>query len=250
MNKKGIASVIALVVVAGVTAVLLIPRSVSTYHLEAEYPQGEKKPAYLWLTDIQDCNLEVSFVDDLNLLYEVNVALYESVPASSAFEFTVNDYRTSSGWMDVKLNGIKSIKVLQVTLGSGVPYYLVVTGTDVNATFIYDNSAVGSGASIDYSATGSFVNLTFGETMTFSSFGMDVSIAGEPDYAYLYVNLPDGVNGAATIKEPLSIHSNTGWVFRSQFVDTVTYSTDPVNPEPLLGIGIWTKYGVHAWLSD
>ena len=55
---------------------------------------------------------------------------------------------------------------------------------------------------------------------------------------------------AGTFREPFYLQSSSGWAYRSQFIDTVTYSTDPLEPEPLLGFGIWAKYGIHAWLSD
>ncbi len=53
-----------------------------------------------------------------------------------------------------------------------------------------------------------------------------------------------------TFTEPLYIHSNTGWTFRSQFLDRVTYGTDPLDPDLLFEIGIGVEYGVHVWLSD
>lgn len=46
------------------------------------------------------------------------------------------------------------------------------------------------------------------------------------------------------------IQSNIGWTFRSQFLDRVTYSTDPLNPDPLLEIGIIAEYSILVWLSD
>ncbi len=72
----------------------------------------------------------------------------------------------------------------------------------------------------------------------------------QPDYVYLYTDLPDGVNGLAGFREPLYLQSSTGWSYRSQFLDYVTYSTDPLDPEPLLELGIIAKYGIYAWLSD
>ncbi len=253
MNRKAVAVVLTLIIVgAGITLILFPPTS-DTFHFESEYPEGDIDPVQLWLTDIRDCSLNVSFVDDPDLLYKIDVELYGSHPASSAFELSINDYRVHSGWVEVRFEGIQRIKSLHVVLGSGVPYEIVVpSSSDMNATFVYGNNAVGSDASLFYSATGSILSLIFTEDMVFSETGMEVTIgsAGLSDYVYLYTDLPDGVSGGATFREPLYLQSSNGWAFRSQFIDTVTYSTDPLNPEPLLGFGIRAKYGVYAWLSD
>ena len=249
--SKNLSCVLVLIVVGAGTALLFIPQSSDSFRLEGMHPDGVKESAYLWLANLQDCALNISFVDDPELLYIIDVELYEPSPASSAFEMTVNDYREQSGWMDIRFNGILSIKSLQVVLGSGVPYEIVVpsSGSNVNATLIYGNNVLGSGASLHYSATGSIANLIFTEDMVFSETGMEVGLGGA-DYVYFHMDLADGLNGKATFREPLFIHSNTGWTFRSQFFDQVTYSTDPLNPEPLLEIAIGSEYGVHVWLSD
>jgi hypothetical protein len=254
MNRRAVALVLALIVVGAGTLILLLPQSSSSFHFEADYPEGDRYPVYLWLTDIQDCALNVSFVDDPNFLYEMDVELYESQPASSAFDLTVNDYRITSGWMDVSLHGVESIKSLQVTLGSGVPYFIVVTGTDVNATFIYDNNVMGSGECLDYSASGSFVNLQFTEDVVVSNEGMEIEVgtsgAKRPDNIYLTLDLPDGVNGIGQFSEPLSIHAITGWTWHSGGGDFTTYATENHNVQPSIGITLWAEYAVHVWLSD
>jgi hypothetical protein len=246
MNRRAVAIVLALIVVGAGTVILLLPQSLSSFHLEADYTGEGVDPIYLWLTDIQDCNLTVTFTDNPDLLYSIDIDLYEAAPSSSAFVLTVEE------WFDIRFQAILSIKSLQVTLGTGVPYKIVVSGTDVNATFIYDNNVIGSGASLNYGATGSFISLNFTEDMVFSDTGMEVRVGatGEADIAYLHTDLPDGVNGEATFREPLSLHSVIGWVYRSGFLNEVTYSTDPLNTEPLLEIGIRAVYGVHVWLSD
>ena len=253
MNRKMITTVVILVIVgAGATLVLLPPTS-DTFHFEFEYPEGDRYPVQLWLTDIQDCTLNVSFVDDADLLYDIDVELYGAYSASSAFELSINDYRVNSGWVEVRFEGKLSIKSLYVVLGSGVPYEIIVpASSDMNATFVYGNNAVGSDASLFYSATGSIVNLIFTEEMVFSETGMEVICGTDsrPDYIYLYVDLPDGVNDAAGFREPLSLHSSTGWAYHSQLLDTVSYRTDPLKPEPLLELSIQAVYRVHAWLSD
>jgi len=254
MNRKTVAVVLSLIVVGAGTALILFPPSSDSFHFEAEFPEGDYTRVSLWLTDISDCTLNVSFTDDRELLYDLDVELYESHPETTAFDLTVSDFGENSHLLEVRFEGKLGIKSLHIVLGSGVPYEIIVPSScsDMNATFIYGNNAVGSDASLFYSATGSFVNLIYTEDMVFSETGMEVKcgVDSRPDYIYLYVDLPDGVNGVAGFREPLSLHSSTGWAYHSQFMDTVNYRTDPLNPEPLLELSIQAVYRVHAWLSD
>lgn len=86
----------------------------------------------------------------------------------------------------------------------------------------------------------------------FSETGMEVTIGsvGAPDYVYLFTDLPDGVNGVAGFREPLSLHSSNGWAYSYSFMNDVIYVTDPLKPQPLLEYSIIAVYRVHAWLSD
>ena len=132
---------------------------------------------------------------------------------------------------------------------SGAANRIEVSGEKVNASFIYGSSMVVSGSRLDYSATGNFVSLLFTEDMVFSETGMEVFVDAA-DYVYLYVDLAAGLSGLGTFSEPLSIHSNIGWEFRSQFLNEVTYGTEQANPEPLLGMAVRAEQRIHAWLND
>ncbi|MHA1927760.1 MAG: hypothetical protein ACTSV2_04165 [Candidatus Thorarchaeota archaeon] len=252
MNRKTVAVVLSLIVVGAGITLILFPQSSDSFHFEANVPEGEVYRFSIWMEDLLDCTLNVSFIDDPELLYRMDVELYEPHSASSAFDLTISDYGDTYRIFQVSFEGKIRIKTLQLVLGSGVPYEILVTGLDVNATIVYGNNAVGSDASLFYSATGSIVNLIFTEDMVFSETGMEIKcgVDSRPDYIYLYVELPDGVNGVAGFREPLSLHSSTGWAYHSQFMDTVNYRTDPLNPEPLLELGIQAVNRVHAWLSD
>ncbi len=253
MNRKTVAVVLALIIVGAGITLILFPPSSESFHYRAQFPEGDYTRVSLWLTDIQDCTLNVSFTDDPELLYNIDVQLYGSHPEASAFELTVSDFGENSHLLEVRFEGKLSIRSLHVVLGSGVPYEIIVpSSSDMNATFTYGNNAVGSDASLFYSATGSIVSLIFTEDMVFSETGMEVICGADsrPDYIYLYTDLPDGVSGGATFKEPLYLQSSTGWAYHSRFADEVTYVTDPLKPEPLLSFGIRAVYGIYAWLSD
>jgi len=243
MNRKAVAVVLVLIILGTGSFLILFPRSSNSYHFEEQIPEGDVYRYSIWLKDIRDCTLNVSFIDDPDLLYNLDIGLYESHPEDSAFDLSITDYGGTYRIYQVSFEGKVRIRTIQLILGSGVPYEIVVSGSDVNSTFVYSNNAVGSDASLYYSATGSNVNLIFTENMSFNESGMEITVGSDAqtDYVNLYVDLPDGIYGGATFREPLYLQSNTGWAFRSQFIDSVTYSTDPLNPEPLLGFGIRAK---------
>ncbi len=249
MNRKQAAAVLILLLVGTSTLFVLFPPSSDSFHFESEVPEDVYSRYLLWISGLEDCILNISFTDDPILYYSLDVELYNPYPASSAFELTVTEGE-SMYW--VKFEGMVETKALNIVLGSGVPYELLVIGTNVTASIIYEDNAIGSSAELEYSATGPSLNLVLTEDMTFSEIGMEVLVGrtAQPDYVYLYTNLPDGVNGLAGFREPLYLQESTGWAFRSRFIDSVSYSTDPLIPEPLLKISVIAKYGIYAWLSD
>ena len=252
MNRKVAAIAIAIIVVGAGAVLLLLPRSADTFHLEKNLPEGNYTSVSFQLKDIQDCSLNVSFVDNPTLLYSMDIRLYTSSPVSTAFDLSVNGENLAQ--LDVELDGKTRIKNINLVLGSGVPYAIGVLGTNVNATAIYSNNVVGSRASFDFQTTGSFVELRFTEDMVFTSEGMEVNVGtagvGRPDAVYLSLNLPDGVNGIGSFSIPLSIHANTGWTLYSQVGDSDTYVTENHNQQPRIGIALRAVYSVHVWLSD
>ncbi|MFW9837908.1 MAG: hypothetical protein ACFFE7_10330 [Candidatus Thorarchaeota archaeon] len=249
MNRRVAAVVLALLIVGAGTAIFLLPRSSDTFKFDRELPEGEYDHITIQLRYIRDCTLNVSFVDDPDLMYTISIQLYEPSTASAAFDIEIIDY-VQSFW--TQIDGKVPMKSIQLVLGTGLPYELGVTGSNVNATIIYANNAIGSESSLVYSPSDSILNLTLTQDMVFSQTGMEVSVGSieEPDTVYLYTDLPAGVNGRAIFQGPLTIHSITGWEYRSEILDAVLYSTDPLDTEPLLAIGIRVVDRIHAWLID
>ncbi|OLS30821.1 MAG: hypothetical protein ThorAB25_07450 [Candidatus Thorarchaeota archaeon AB_25] len=252
MNRRVVAMVLAFIVVGAGTVLLLLPRSDTHHGLIRGLPEGSYTSVSFHLKDIQDCSLNVSFVNDPELLYSLDVQLYESSPAASAFDLSVSG--EDSALLQVQFDGKVRIKEIRLVLGSGIPYGIGVLGTNVNATFIYENNAVGSLASLAYLATGSFVNLQFTEDMVFSNDGMEITVGAgsqdRPDNLYLSLDLPDGVNGIGSFSKPLSIHSNTGWTLDFEMPSSITYTTENHDQQPRIGLTLRAVYSVHVWLSD
>ena len=252
MNKKVVASVIAIIVIGAGTVLLLLPRSADTFHLEKDLPDGNYTSVSFQLKGIQDCSLNVSFVNDPDLFYSMDIELYKSTPASTAFDLSISG--EGLALLQVQFIGKTRIKNINLVLGSGLPYAIGVLGTNVNGTFIYENNAIGSSASLVFLATGSFVDLRLTEDMVFSNTEMEIDVGtgsqDRPNIVYLSVDLPDGVNGIAAISKPLSIHANTGWTLDSQLSTYVIYVTQNHDQLPRIGLATYAVDLVHVWLSD
>jgi hypothetical protein len=251
MNRRAVAVVLALIIVGAGTVLLLLPRSDTHHGLIRGLPEGSYTRVTFHLNDIQDCSMNVSFIDDPELLYSLDVQLYEPSPAASAFDLTVSE---GTNPLQVTFVGKVRIKEIRLVLGSGMPYGVGVLGSNVNATVVYGNSAIGSGASFNFQTTGSFVDLQFTESLVFTSEGMEVGVGnagvGRPDNVYLSLDLPDGVNGIGSFSKPLSIHANTGWTLDFEMPSSITYVTENHDQQPRIGLALRAEYSVHVWLSD
>jgi hypothetical protein len=252
MNKKVVASVIAIIVIGAGTVLLLLPRSADTFHLEKNLPEGNYTSISFQLKGIQDCSLNVSFVNNPDLFYSLDIQLYASAPAATAFDVSIGGEGLTL--LQVQFIGKTRIKNINLVLGSGLPYAIGVLGTNVNGTFIYENNAIGSSASLVFLATGSFVDLRLTEDMVFSNTEMEIDVGtgsqDRPNIVYLSVDLPDGVNGIAAISKPLSIHANTGWTLYSLGSSSETYATENHEQQPRIGMAVSAVNMVHVWLSD
>jgi hypothetical protein len=220
-----------------------------SFHREARNPNTQHSHVTLWLTDLQDSILDVSFVDDSDLIYRMDIELFNPSFAASAFELTIEASRTQ-----VRFNALVAIRRVMLVLGSATPYDILVGGSNVTGTFVFGNNMKGSDTELHYSATG-VVNLTLTEDIEFLGGEMRV-IAGTqlglPDYVYIDVDVIEGLNGQITFNGPFSLHSSTGWEYYSSFFDDVTYRTSSYDPfnNTILQIGTWAEQMVYAWLSD
>lgn len=231
-----------------------------SFHWELKVSQSNT-PTDVWvlLSELHDCILNVSFVDDPELIYGMDVELSESAFASTAFEHTVS-YDWGADHPRIIFQGAivqqamtrVLVDEVKLVLGSAVPYSIGVSGENVTSTFSFGNNMVGSDSFVSYRASGPHLTMVFTEDIVFSDTGMEVSISGGsvPDYVYLDVDLVDEVSGVVSFDGNLYLHENIGWTKESGFSSFTTYSTDPSQPEPLLSVFIQNVYGVHLWLRN
>lgn len=264
ISRRKIAGAVAVLIVAsGFLFVYNYGLPATSFHFELEYPQHVSRTSvFLSLTSLDDCLVNISFVDDPDLVYRMDIKLSEPAFASDAFVHTVShNWERGGGQMMISFAGsiirATMTKILvdevQLVLGSATPYDLVVRGSNVTSTITFGNNMIGSDSSLNYQATGPSLTLIFTEDMVFFNSGMEVSMLYDlPDYVNLLVDLPHGVNGSLLTTSILDREFVSGWTYRSvSFPPDVTkYSTDPSDPEPLLSLYINAVYRVRAWLMD
>lgn len=261
ISRKKIAS-------AGVTALILMGVlflyyngfPTKSFHWELMVSQ-DNAPTDAWviLSELHDCILNVSFVDDPDLIYSMDVELSESAYASAAFEHTVS-YDWGADHPRIIFQGAiiqeamtrVLVDEVKLVLGSAVPYSIGVSGENVTSTFNFGNNMIGSDSYVYYRSSGPYLTMVLTEDMVFSVTGMEVSISGAhvPDNVYIDVDLVDGVNGVVRFDGSLYLHENIGWTEETDYSSYTTYSTDPSKPEPLLAVFMQNVDWVHLWLRN
>jgi hypothetical protein len=263
ISRKKLAAVgITAIILIGVLFVYNYGFPAASFHFELKYPESAVRgTASVSISNLYDCVLNVSFVDDPDLVYKMDVKLSKPAFAADAFKLTVNKY-WQSGSVSVIFSGaiIRTtatpvlVDEVQLILGTATPYYIGVRGENVNSSITFSNNMRGSGSWLVYLATGPSLTLQFTEDMVFSGEEMEISVGtgspDKPDNIYLSLDLPDGVNGIASFSKPLYIHANSGWTLDSQLPSSATYVTANNDQQPRIGLTLSAMDSVHVWLSD
>ncbi|MHA2322760.1 MAG: hypothetical protein ACXACG_14025 [Candidatus Thorarchaeota archaeon] len=216
MNKKGFAgAVVVVVIVSGLGAILWLGSSPSIeFHLEAEVELPRYANFTLFLADLLDTNLTISFVNDNSLLYRIDMVLYDPSSPSEAFDLDTQSYTSIHRFFT-----LVRVRSMNVTLGTGCTYDLAVWGTNLSTSITYDNGARAR-SELRYEASGLLlVRIT--ENMTImdnhNQFDIYTGISNDPLQAfYLDVDLPDGYGGQLNrghISDlvPISFVERVGW---------------------------------------
>ncbi len=205
---------------------------------------------YIWIRDVADCNVSVSFVEDANLFYAFNVGLSSSAFGSSSYSVEIKPISHQ-----VIFRGSDLVDSVHLTLGSSMHYSLVVVGQNLNTTIAFSNGALIDGMDVGIYHTG-FLHFNIDEDVIATG-DLDVTIGASttdtPSLIYLDIDLPTGMNGVMNFKadSSVSIRENIGWYLRQPPFDRIEYSTSASEPSPLLSIYAMQKVAsVQAWLSN
>ncbi len=157
----------------------------------------------------------------------MDVALFE--PAVQSESLVLSTETASSTFH--AFQGVSRIRTLNVTLGTGVTYSLVIAGTNLTSSIRYDNKAtigqIGDD-NLDYRASGT-VLVTLTEHVSMTS-NLDIGIEGPSMTAFLDINLQDGVEGELFIGSTLiSFLDRVGWTWDGvNSFNTVSGSPDVI----------------------
>ncbi len=248
MDRKTryIAAAVIAIVVVGVGSIAFFSYS-SDFHAENRSVPDTNYSMWIYA---DNCNVSISFRDDEALFYAFDVHLASPDFASNAYTI-----ETKSVTHQVIFRGTSLVESIDLVLGTGIGYDIVVSGENLVTNMTYSNSAVVNGVSVLISQSGS-LEFTLDESIAATG-NLELETGGSttttPDLMILNIDLPSGTNGVLNVNDGsgVSIRDNTGWVRRVPPFDRIEYSTDASNPSPLVSIfSMQDVDSVIAWLAD
>ncbi|MHA2022278.1 MAG: hypothetical protein ACTSWQ_01310 [Candidatus Thorarchaeota archaeon] len=255
-KKIAIGVVIISVLCVAMFVVVNILNPSTNLHYESNY-SGDSSSAIIRIAGIQDCVFSLEFEDNEDLLYRIDVELYDT---SEVMYFT---HYTHTTVPQIIINSgndygrTTRAKRMTVVLGSGLSYNIQLgfdTGSsNVTGTVTYDNNANLGERELAYGFPGSF-DLEFNENVDYSEGGLEILIGQSNDFigsVTMDIDLPDGMDGDADFTSDSISVSASGWTLYSTSVSPAreAYRTSASPTKPLLDISRVYADGVVATLS-
>jgi hypothetical protein len=254
MNRNMVAgiAVVAVLCVSAFAAVTFFSSSQTTLHYERNYT-GDR-PVYLAIAGLEDCVLTLGYEDDEDLMYRIDIELYDANEVAY-FAYRGNGLGTYQHFVEMNTGNhagsTTRARYMNITLGTGHPYHISFgADTDtrnVTGNIVFNNNATLGGEEFSYLFPGSHLNIVFTENVDYSQGGLNIVSIGKDNYEIasvnMYIDLPDGMDGAASfLSESMSI-SATGWTMWKETVSPPEryYRTAESPTKPLLDID--TVYG-------
>ncbi|MGQ4911596.1 MAG: hypothetical protein ACP6KW_05445 [Candidatus Thorarchaeota archaeon] len=243
MTPRVKAAVVMMVVVSGLAVGLLVvlPLPSLLHHYEVKVQEGRNFFA-VTLSDLEDTNLSITFVDDPSLLYTMDIALYEPATPAEAY-----GYHPTSSYYPL-LEAKVRIRSLNVTLGTGVEYFINLDGINLNSMIIFDNGAISEGYTLNYQGTGR-LDLVLTENITLTR-DISLSVGGRDGFNYmtflhLDVDLPPSVGGSLFFSDAtIAFTENVGWEY-----DGISSYRTP-SGSPRIEIYVGRCHHIYARLHD
>jgi hypothetical protein len=120
----------------------------TSFHYERRISDPDNGIYTIGVDNIQDCRLNISFVDDPNLLYSIDVEMYGFESSSSFYVYdwegtirTDFNYYVRPGRTDW-VGEPTRIKSMDVVLGTGKAYNIYIAGVNLTAYVTYSNGAL------------------------------------------------------------------------------------------------------------
>jgi hypothetical protein len=241
MNRRKASLVLVIIVILSSALFVVVFHPYGTdFHFEEQIPDGENRAVVIRFTQLADCFVDVSFVNDTSLMYSVDVTLIDAGFLASSFHIERMGGAGATEiwvWMDGQSsNGVKS---LSVVLGTGTSYDVVLAQcVNVTMTVTYDNGAVIGGRRMSFKSTG-HITFILEEDVTFGTQGLEVMIGSldldhRPDTVTLSVDLPSEMRGKLWVFDE-DHASVSGWPYRGLGV----WSSELSYSEPLLDFEVY-----------
>jgi hypothetical protein len=208
MKRKILVSIVVLLVVGSLLYISVINPSQQE---STEFEIRESSSALgsglvsLALTSLEDTNLTIRFESGTHLC-SIDVVLYESALASSAFDFDVISESNT-----IQFEGLTRIKSLTIVLGTSHDYTIVVARGCTNldsSIYIANGARIATG--LYYYASG---ELTFSIAESASQIQGEYKLGeGGIDLCDIYINLQDDLVGRIYMGgSSINILENVGW---------------------------------------
>ncbi len=204
MKLRTAAIVIALMVTVSVLTIGFVMAD-TRYSFQELVPEGASQVAVI-IYDISDCNLTITFIDEPNLLYRMDIEYYEPIPIWSAYpshEITVGSLAASA-----VIHPNRRVRFLNVIVGPAIYYLHFFRCYNVNTTIVYDG-AVELNQTLDYRA-GSFGSLNVIVTEDIRN-GIEAGIVC--DEVRLDITVPTGFSGGVKFYCGSVNVERTGWAY-------------------------------------
>jgi hypothetical protein len=222
---------VVIVVIAGGVLFWYYESNRTQFHYEEWHPEPSRR-ILMYIRDLKDANLTISFVNDTTLMCRVDVDLYD--PQSGSVRLV----REVANQINLESTGRQ--KRVEVVLGTSDRYNIhIQNGENLNTTVRYGNGAVLNETWFSAHQTG-IIRIAVDEDdglTTHGGMAIDAIIPRGSQgqlHVLLDIDLPEGYDGELlTNNAPISFVERVGWGYYGNGV----FATAGTMEDPWIGIG-------------
>lgn len=219
------------------------------YSFQEQVP-GNATDGSLIITHLTDCNLTITFSDEPNLLYRMDIEYYE--PVSIWFAYPRHTISADSEEASVHIYPTRRVRSLNITVGPVVSFLDIFACWNINSTIVYDG-AVDLNQYLLYFDSGP-LNVIVTEDIR-------NRVGGYIDThdVRLGITVPTGFSGAVLFSSVSVTTERTGWEYSLDLSYSVhaygTYdgfynnSTESTSGDRLIGDFVFTIYCYELYLN-
>ncbi|MBN2229591.1 MAG: hypothetical protein JW779_08335 [Candidatus Thorarchaeota archaeon] len=250
-RRKMVSISVGVIVVVGLVVFVGIPLVQTHFHYECAYPAGSTKHAVLFLRALRapSTNVTITFVDNPNLLYSIDVVQYEP---GMHHHYSLYEPSYDPDAYHLVLDGMGDYKIasIDVILGTATYYQVFIDGRNLNVTLIYDNGAELAGQDVKISTNEGICNIIFTENVNFTDTGLNVELSFFT-ILNVFVDLPEGMNGKLSVPHDVNFGYTemVGWSLTDSGLDKPNVFSTSSTDEPLLAINFAASRDQYAFGS-